>query len=214
MHAALILAFARVIAAHGTLGHQEGAGDLGHGQTADHAQRQRHAGFHCQRRVAAGEDQPQAVTVDGAGRIGRVVVVRHLRVLAHRSQASIWATSHSSGRSSPSWGRTTCPAKHHAARDEGIQQGRISHRVPVKDDRQGICAYRDAVDLRGPALARVAKDFGYTLDELRKLWGGERVAVTLRAEFHVDDDAKELALPGPGPPHQRRWHGEPGGRRV
>jgi hypothetical protein len=63
---------------HGTLGHQEGAGDLGHGQPAEHAQRQRHAGFHRQRRVAAGEDQPQAVVVDGAGRLGRVVVVRHL----------------------------------------------------------------------------------------------------------------------------------------
>src|ERR671910_3897401 len=31
-----------------------------------------------QRRVTAGEDQPEPVVVDGAGRLGRVVVVRHL----------------------------------------------------------------------------------------------------------------------------------------
>nr|WP_240197035.1 hypothetical protein [Nonomuraea lactucae] len=49
---------------------QEGAGDLGHGQTADHAQRQRHPGLDPQRRVTAGEDQPEPVVGDGAGRLG------------------------------------------------------------------------------------------------------------------------------------------------
>jgi predicted RNA binding protein YcfA (HicA-like mRNA interferase family) len=44
-----------------------------------------------------------------------------------------------------------------------------SHRVLVKEDRQRIWAYHDGVDLGGPAMSRVAKDFGYTLDELRKL---------------------------------------------
>ena len=66
---------------HGGLLHQEGAGDLGHGQAADHAQRQRHAGLHRERRVAAGEDQPEPVVVDGAERLGRVVVVQHLSLL-------------------------------------------------------------------------------------------------------------------------------------
>ena len=67
--------------AHSGLLHQEGTGDLGHGQTADHAQRQRHAGLHRERRVTAGEDQPEPVVVDGAERLGRVVVVQHLSLL-------------------------------------------------------------------------------------------------------------------------------------
>ncbi len=46
---------------------------------------------------------------------------------------------------------------------------RGSHRVLVKDDLQRIWAYHDGVYLGGPALARVAKQFGYTIDELRKL---------------------------------------------
>jgi predicted RNA binding protein YcfA (HicA-like mRNA interferase family) len=46
---------------------------------------------------------------------------------------------------------------------------RGSHRVLVKDDRQRVWAYHDGVDVGGPALARIAKDFGYTLDELRRL---------------------------------------------
>jgi predicted RNA binding protein YcfA (HicA-like mRNA interferase family) len=44
-----------------------------------------------------------------------------------------------------------------------------SHRVLVKGDQQRIWAYHDGVDLGGPALARIARDYGYTLDELRKL---------------------------------------------
>src|ERR1039458_273461 len=66
---------------HGGLLHQEGTGDLGHGQTANHAQRQRHAGLHRERRVTAGEDQPEPLVVDGAGRLGRVVVVQQLSLL-------------------------------------------------------------------------------------------------------------------------------------
>src|SRR5215472_12035508 len=61
---------------HCGLLHQEGTGDLGHGQAADHPQRQRHAGLHRERRVTAGEDQPEPLVVDGAGRLGRVVVVQ------------------------------------------------------------------------------------------------------------------------------------------
>ncbi len=46
---------------------------------------------------------------------------------------------------------------------------RGSHRVLVKDDRQRVWAYHEGVDLGGPAMARIAKDYGYTLAELRKL---------------------------------------------
>jgi predicted RNA binding protein YcfA (HicA-like mRNA interferase family) len=44
-----------------------------------------------------------------------------------------------------------------------------SHRVLVKGDQQRIWAYQDGVDLGGPAMARIARDYGYTVDELRKL---------------------------------------------
>jgi hypothetical protein len=39
----------------------------------------------------------------------------------------------------------------------------------VKGNEQRIWAYHDGVDLGGPAMARIARDYGYTLDELRKL---------------------------------------------
>jgi predicted RNA binding protein YcfA (HicA-like mRNA interferase family) len=44
-----------------------------------------------------------------------------------------------------------------------------SHRVLVKGDQQRVWAYHDGVDLGSPALARIARDYGYTIDELRKL---------------------------------------------
>jgi predicted RNA binding protein YcfA (HicA-like mRNA interferase family) len=44
-----------------------------------------------------------------------------------------------------------------------------SHRVLAKGDQQRIWAYHDGVDLGGPAMARIARDYGYTLAELRKL---------------------------------------------
>jgi hypothetical protein len=47
--------------AHGRLGDQEGAGDLAGGQASERAQRERHTRLHLQRRVAAGEDQPQPI---------------------------------------------------------------------------------------------------------------------------------------------------------
>src|SRR4029453_14946399 len=64
---------------HGGLPDQEGTGDLGNGQTAEHAQRQRHPGLRCERRVAAGEDQPEPFVVDDAEGLRRVVVVHHPR---------------------------------------------------------------------------------------------------------------------------------------
>jgi predicted RNA binding protein YcfA (HicA-like mRNA interferase family) len=55
-------------------------------------------------------------------------------------------------------------------RDGWIETRRSgSHRVMLKGDQQRIWAYHDGVDLGGPALARIARDYGYTVDELRKL---------------------------------------------
>ncbi len=44
-----------------------------------------------------------------------------------------------------------------------------SHRVLVKGSRQRVWAYHDGVDLGGPAMAVIARDYGYTVAELRKL---------------------------------------------
>jgi predicted RNA binding protein YcfA (HicA-like mRNA interferase family) len=44
-----------------------------------------------------------------------------------------------------------------------------SHRVLVKGDQQRVWAYHNGVDLGGPAMSRIARDYGYTIDELRKL---------------------------------------------
>jgi predicted RNA binding protein YcfA (HicA-like mRNA interferase family) len=55
-------------------------------------------------------------------------------------------------------------------RDGWIETRRSgSHRVLAKGDQQRIWAYHDGVDLGGPAMARIARDYGYTLAELRKL---------------------------------------------
>jgi len=44
-----------------------------------------------------------------------------------------------------------------------------SHRVLTKGAQQRVWAFHDGVDLGGPAMARLAKDYGYTVDQLRKL---------------------------------------------
>jgi predicted RNA binding protein YcfA (HicA-like mRNA interferase family) len=44
-----------------------------------------------------------------------------------------------------------------------------SRRVLAKGDQQRVWAYHDGVDLGGPAMARIARDNGYTTAELRKL---------------------------------------------
>jgi hypothetical protein len=41
--------------------------------------------------------------------------------------------------------------------------------VLVKRDEHRIWAYHDGVDLGGPAMARIDRDYEYTPDELRKL---------------------------------------------
>lgn len=38
-------------------------------------------------------------------------------------------------------------------------------------------------------MARIAKDYGYTLAELRRLSDDDHMSITLRAEFFVDDEA-------------------------
>jgi predicted RNA binding protein YcfA (HicA-like mRNA interferase family) len=44
-----------------------------------------------------------------------------------------------------------------------------SHRVLIKGNQQRTRAYHDGVDLGGPAMARMPRDCGYSLAELRKL---------------------------------------------
>jgi predicted RNA binding protein YcfA (HicA-like mRNA interferase family) len=55
-------------------------------------------------------------------------------------------------------------------RDGWVQTRRSgSHRVLVKGDQQRVWAYHDGVDLGGPAMSRIARDYGYMVDELGKL---------------------------------------------
>ena len=56
-------------------GSQEGAGDGLGGQAAHFAQGQRHLRLGRERRMAAGEDQPQAVVLDAAGRLCRCLLL-------------------------------------------------------------------------------------------------------------------------------------------
>ena len=46
---------------------------------------------------------------------------------------------------------------------------RGSHRIYRKGSRTVPFAYHDGADLGGPAMAVVAKEFGMTVDELRRL---------------------------------------------
>ena len=63
-----------------------------------------------------------------------------------------------------------------------------SHRVLVKGDQQRVWAYHDGVDLGVPAMARIARDYGYTVAELRKL-SDDLVMSALRVELFFDDEA-------------------------
>jgi predicted RNA binding protein YcfA (HicA-like mRNA interferase family) len=55
-------------------------------------------------------------------------------------------------------------------RDGWIETRRSgSRRVLAEGGQRRIWAYHEGVDLGGPAMARVARDNGYTLAELRKL---------------------------------------------
>lgn len=46
---------------------------------------------------------------------------------------------------------------------------RGSHRVLVKGSDQRTWSFHDGVDLGSPMMARVAKEYGYSLAELRRL---------------------------------------------
>jgi predicted RNA binding protein YcfA (HicA-like mRNA interferase family) len=46
---------------------------------------------------------------------------------------------------------------------------RGSHRIYRKANRTAPFAYHDSADLGGPAMAVVARAFGMTVDELRRL---------------------------------------------
>jgi hypothetical protein len=82
---------------HQALGHrrrrdQEGAGDLLGGEASQRAQGQRHLRLQRQRRVAAGEDQAQAI-VHRRGFLGRLVGIQsrqlHVLALGHRLMAQL-----------------------------------------------------------------------------------------------------------------------------
>src|SRR5215467_14418089 len=86
-------------------------------------------------------------------------------------------------------------------RDGWIETRRSgSHRVLVKGDQQRIWAYHDSVDLGGPAIARIARDYRYTVDELRKLQDGTHELAAHRAVLRRR--GPHLALPRSGPAHQ------------
>jgi hypothetical protein len=73
--------------------------------------------------------------------------------------------------------------------DRGPRSG--SHRVLVRatSSVSGLpWAYHDGVDLGGPAMARIARDYGYTVAELRKL-SDDLVMSALRVELFFDDEA-------------------------
>ena len=44
-----------------------------------------------------------------------------------------------------------------------------SHRLYRKGDRTSLLAFHDREDIGGPMMARVAKQFGYTLEQLRRM---------------------------------------------
>lgn len=44
-----------------------------------------------------------------------------------------------------------------------------SHRVLVRGTEQRVWAYHDGADLDNPAMSRIAKDYKYTMAELREL---------------------------------------------
>jgi predicted RNA binding protein YcfA (HicA-like mRNA interferase family) len=58
--------------------------------------------------------------------------------------------------------RVLAALKRDTERDGWIESRRSgSHRVLAKGDQQRIWAYHDGVDLGGPAMARIARDYGY-----------------------------------------------------
>jgi predicted RNA binding protein YcfA (HicA-like mRNA interferase family) len=46
---------------------------------------------------------------------------------------------------------------------------RGSHRLLAKGNRRVVWAWHDGSDLGGPAMNIVAKEFGYSVDDLRRL---------------------------------------------
>lgn len=70
-------------------------------------------------------------------------------------------------------------------RDGWIESRRAgSHRVLVKGDGPTMMVRTWAC----PAMARIARDYGYTLAERRKLYD-DQVVSTLRVELFFDDEA-------------------------
>ena len=104
-------------------------------------------------------------------RLGTAANAPHSKQLVRRSAADTAGQARTDG--AVPYGRGMAKAARILAalkRDGWIETRRSgSHRVLVKGDQQRIWAYHDGVDLGGPALARIARDYGYTVDELPKL---------------------------------------------
>src|SRR2546428_4087746 len=66
-----------------------------------------------------------------------------------------------------------------------------SHRLYRKGDRTGVFAFHDREDLGGPMMARIARQFGYTLEELRRMVQKESVSkvARVRVEYVWDQEA-------------------------
>ena len=89
---------------HGRLGDEEGAGDLCRGQAGEGAQRERDPRLERQRRVAAGEDQPQPVVRHSAVvRLGRLVGGRQHRHLLQLGGPGRGAAQHGPRRGCVRW---------------------------------------------------------------------------------------------------------------
>jgi len=50
-----------------------------------------------------------------------------------------------------------------------VRQEGTSHRVMRKGTKQEVWTHHDGVDLGNPMMARLARRFGYTLEQLRRL---------------------------------------------
>ncbi len=123
---------------HRRLRHQEGAGDVGDLQAGDGPQGQRDLGRHGERRVAAREDQPQAVV---AGRLDRGVCgcldgigdgrLRQLRALVARPAQEVDRPVASGEREPrPGVGRHAVALPAQERRGEGVA-GRVLGEGPV-----------------------------------------------------------------------------------
>ena len=148
MPASRILALPDQPLVHGRLGDEEGPGDLGVEQAAEQPQGERDLGARGQGRVAAGEDQPQAlvghglVLVEGLERLGGRPQPDGLAVpaLAHRVAAE--------AVDRPVSGRRDDPPRRDAGSPSSGQRSEAPRTRPGRRPRRRRCPRRSAPGLR------------------------------------------------------------------